>query len=360
MKKLIVALLTLLAISAFAVVETWEFEAVADTYVVYHHIDYVVQDITYENFGGEDELKLYRWQDFGNPHYELFLESVLLDFDLSTLDDSVEYTSLSLSMFLTDTVASWMDMIELTTITEPWDEYTVTGADSPAHTYPPTFGIYGSSWVESDIGSYVSADLDPAHISHLLDDASYGIYLEHAPPELYYWYFASRETSNPPKLIVEYDDEASIAPFVAEQNPPDGATGVPLSYYSFSFHVYDEHSGVDTATIDFTVTSSDSKQLSTANETLLVSSTIGNISQRDGKGVITGTLNIDDSDLKDVICNFVLDENLPSDSTITCTVAAGLADNAGNATDTDIVWSFTTAGDSTIEETTWGQIKASY
>lgn len=359
MKKLIVALLTLLAVSAFATVETWEFEAVADTYVVYHRLDGVVQDITYENFGGEDQLKLYRYMDFGNPHYRIHLKSILLDFNLSILDDSIEYTSLTLSLFLTNALALYPAEIWLSTIIEPWDEYMVTGADTP--NYTSTIYTFGSSWDGYDEGTYVSVELEPAYIYTLLEDETHGFILEYSMDawDSLYDYFASRETSNPPILIVEYDDVASIAPFVGEQNPPDGATDVPLSYHSFSFHVYDEHSGVDTTTIDFTVTSSDPMH-STGGETISASSTAENIAKRDSNGVITGILNIDDTDPKDVICTFVPDEDLPADSTITCTVAAGLADNCGNATDTDIVWSYTTAGDSAIEETTWGQIKASY
>jgi len=72
-------------------------------------------------------------------------------------------------------------------------------------------------------------------------------------------------------------------------------------------------------------------------------------------GAITGTLVTDDTDPNDVICTFTPDSNLPAD-TITCTIATGLADDAGNATTADIVWSFDTVG-SAIEETTWGQIK---
>ncbi len=211
MKKLIVALLALLAVSAFATVETWEFEAVADTYVVYHRLDGVVQDITYENFGGEDQLKLYRYMDFGNPHYRILLKSILLDFNLSILDDSIEYTSLTLSLYLTDILELYpADWVCLSTIIEPWDEYTVTGADTPDCT--DTIYTFGSSWWNHDQGTYASVELDPTYIYTLLEDETHGFILEYSIDawDYLYYYFASREASNPPKLIVEYDDSAAI------------------------------------------------------------------------------------------------------------------------------------------------------
>jgi len=69
---------------------------------------------------------------------------------------------------------------------------------------------------------------------------------------------------------------------------------------------------------------------------------------------------IDDSVIWDVVCTFTPDSDLPYSETITCTVAAGLADHAGNETEDDAVWSFETREEPRVTDTTWGQIKALY
>ncbi|MCK4594913.1 hypothetical protein KAU45_10460, partial [bacterium] len=76
-------------------------------------------------------------------------------------------------------------------------------------------------------------------------------------------------------------------------------------------------------------------------------------------GEISGSLDINDDDPNDVICTFDPDDPLPPD-TITCTVAAGLADDLGNVTDSDIVWSFDVIGSGVDDNATWGQIKAEF
>jgi len=138
--------------------------------------------------------------------------------------------------------------------------------------------------------------------------------------------------------------EDLLAPEVSGQVPADGATGVAVNS-DIVFHVTDDCFGVDTSTIAFSV--EDSAKSNGASSSL---SSIGHT------GAITGTLVVDDTDPNDVICTFTPDSDLPPD-TITCTVAAGLADEYGRATASDIVWSFDTVG-SAVEETTWGQIKA--
>ncbi len=138
--------------------------------------------------------------------------------------------------------------------------------------------------------------------------------------------------------------EDLAAPEVSGQVPADGASGVAVNS-DIVFHVTDDCFGVDTSTIAFSVEDSAKSNGVTASL-----SSVGHT------GAITGALVVDDTDLNDVICTFTPDSDLPPD-TITCTVAAGLADDAGNATGADIVWSFDTVG-SNVEETTWGQIKA--
>jgi|GEM_PF-1139474 len=148
-----------------------------------------------------------------------------------------------------------------------------------------------------------------------------------------------------------------VIPEVSGQLPADGATGVAVNS-DIVFHVTDDMIGVDTSTIAFSVEDSAKSSGVTSSLTNLEdtsTSSLVNVGP-EHTGAITGTLVTDDTDPNDVICTFTPDSDLPAD-TITCTVAAGLADDAGNETTTDIVWSFDTVG-SAVEETTWGQIKA--
>ncbi len=148
-----------------------------------------------------------------------------------------------------------------------------------------------------------------------------------------------------------------VIPEVSGQLPADGATGVAVTS-DIVFHVTDDMIGVDTSTISFSVEDGAKAASSTNSLTNIGNTATISLSSRGSTGAITGTLVTDDTDPNDVICTFTPDSNLPPD-TITCTIAAGLADDAGNETAADIVWSFDTAG-SAIEETTWGQIKADF
>jgi hypothetical protein len=143
-------------------------------------------------------------------------------------------------------------------------------------------------------------------------------------------------------LIEEID---GTAPQVTGQHPADGDTDVPAGW-DLVFHATDDMSGVDTSTIVFTCQDSSRSE--------------GGAALRAGgpNGLIPGVLTIDDADPLNVVCTFNPDEPLPAD-TITCTVAAGLADEAGNATDSDITWSFKVHG-ADVTETTWGSIKAQF
>ncbi len=143
-----------------------------------------------------------------------------------------------------------------------------------------------------------------------------------------------------------------VAPEVSGQLPADGATGVAVNS-DIVFHVTDDMIGVDTSTISFSV--EDGAKAASSNTASLVHTSTSSLVNVEHTSTITGTLVTDDTDPNDVVCTFTPDSNLPPD-TITCTIAAGLADDAGNATTADIVWSFDTTG-SAIEETTWGQIK---
>jgi hypothetical protein len=143
------------------------------------------------------------------------------------------------------------------------------------------------------------------------------------------------------------------APTVGGRDPADGATGVDPDI-DIVFHVYDAGVGVDTGSIDFTVQDT---SLMPGNRALSVGSGAAHVGYAPA-GVIPGDLDIDDSDTGDVVCTFDPDDPLPPDA-ITCTVAAGLADDLGNETDEAIVWSFNITGED-VANTTWGAIKAEF
>ena len=145
----------------------------------------------------------------------------------------------------------------------------------------------------------------------------------------------------------------ATAPTVGGRDPADGATGVDPNT-DIVFHVYDPGIGVDTGSIDFTV---EDTSLTPGNRAMSTGSSAVSTGYAP-VGDISGSLDIDDSDINDVVCTFDPEDPLPPD-TITCTVADGLADDLGNATDDDIVWSFNITGEG-VEKATWGQIKTEF
>jgi hypothetical protein len=141
-------------------------------------------------------------------------------------------------------------------------------------------------------------------------------------------------------------------PEVTGMNPDDGEDDVPVDT-TIVFHVVDDLSGVDITTIEFTVEDTSRGHL----RFQLAFSTDG----PSPTGVISGELDIDDIDPLDIVCTFTPDNDLPYADSITSTVAAGLADMQGNATENDYVWSFETEEDpGGLKNATWGEIKALY
>ncbi|MCK4593513.1 Ig-like domain-containing protein [bacterium] len=153
-----------------------------------------------------------------------------------------------------------------------------------------------------------------------------------------YWEDDTGEDYNPPE--------------VTDMSPDDGAEDVPVDT-TIVFHVIDDLSGVDVATIEFTV-----EDTTRGHQCFrLAFSTDG----PSPTGEISGDLHIDDIDPLDVICKFTPDDDLPYAETITCTVPAGLADMLGNETQYDIVWRFTTEEEPPrLSNSTWGEIKTLY
>ncbi len=138
-------------------------------------------------------------------------------------------------------------------------------------------------------------------------------------------------------------------PYVDGLDPDDGEVQVPVDS-TIVFHCKDDISKVETDTIDFSAqdTSLGGSRFVSAGAALSVA--------YDSTRSISGDLDIDDTDEQDIICTFTPDDDFYEGDTITCTVAAGLADSRGNEMEDDFVWTFDTW--SGVEETTWGTIKA--
>ncbi len=145
--------------------------------------------------------------------------------------------------------------------------------------------------------------------------------------------------------------EDYLPPEVTDTDPEDGAEDVPVGMI-ITFHVVDDISGVDVATIELTV---EDTSLNIHGFALALG--VGGPSPA---GPISGELHIDDTDPLDVVCTFTPDSDLPYADTITCTVPAGLADMFGNETHGDFVWDFTTEANPGVKNSTWGEIKALY
>ena len=230
------------------------------------------------------------------------------------------------------------------------------GGDPKTPTGSTLFTITGNSgstswdWFNVDVTS-AGATLTNGQIFHpgwshtstsagvMLDDAKggYSCWLW-----LGSWYDYSAYYTHMMRVVINDD---TSPPYADTFDPPDG--GYALSDTTISFHVRDDDVGVDTPTIYFTA--EDSPKSISQKDTVSLS-----------KGVISGILDIDDSNPNDVVCTFTPDSDLTVWDTITCTLDAGLADTLGNATDSDIVWHFTVIIINSVQPTSLGHIKAQY
>jgi len=155
--------------------------------------------------------------------------------------------------------------------------------------------------------------------------------------------------------LMMYDHQPGDPPYVYGMDPDDGDTGVPVDT-DIVFHCADDLSPVDTDTIDFTV---EDQSLGLGGGALGPDSALAvGWDNRRPAGEISGTLDIDTTDPKDVICTFTPDSDLPVDL-IRCTVAAGLADDKGWETTDNVIWQFST-GNYAVVSTTWGAVKAEF
>jgi len=140
-------------------------------------------------------------------------------------------------------------------------------------------------------------------------------------------------------------------PYVDGMDPDDGETEVPFDS-DIVFHCNDDLSGIDIDTIDFTVQDS----TLSGGRALSAGAALGVLFSP--ARILPGDLDIDDSDLTDVVCTWDGDEDFVEGVVVTCTVDGGLADLNGNELGDDFVWNFDTEG--AVANTTWGAIKGGF
>ncbi len=145
-----------------------------------------------------------------------------------------------------------------------------------------------------------------------------------------------------------YDEDP---PEVTDLDPEDGEDDVPPDS-AITFHLTDDYAGVDISTIEFSIRDEFYRPSSSGIKGALSQSGHSPL------GEIEGDLEVDSTDLHDVVCTFTPDEKLPV-SLITCTVAGSLADRDGNALGDDFVWMFTVDG-AAVDEKSWGEIKGEF
>jgi len=144
-------------------------------------------------------------------------------------------------------------------------------------------------------------------------------------------------------------------PYVCGMDPDDGDSGVPVDT-DIVFHCRHDIHRIDIDTIDFTVEDTSRRPGGMALGSSSASAALQ--AGAHSAGEISGTLDIDDTDPMDVLCTFTPDSDLPVDRII-CTVAAGLSTDHGDVMEEDFVWTFST-GNFSVQETTWGAIKAEF
>ncbi|OGD75231.1 MAG: hypothetical protein A2Y64_04910 [Candidatus Coatesbacteria bacterium RBG_13_66_14] len=208
-----------------------------------------------------------------------------------------------------------------------------------------------NGWKTYDVTDLVQAWTDG-------DYDNYGLLCKGAGSGYYQRWCSKEYGSNAPYLDIDYTVVIpdTTPPFVSNMEPTDGASDMPIDT-DIVFHCEDDESGVDVATIDFTVQDT---SLASGDNTVSPDSHSASVGCAPA-GDIPGTLVIDDGDLLDVICTFTPDDLLPYEDTITCTVDGALADLEANEMGDDFVWTFGTEEEPpNVVNTTWGVIKADF
>jgi len=160
--------------------------------------------------------------------------------------------------------------------------------------------------------------------------------------------------SNTIHYLMEPGEPDTVPPYVTGMDPDDGQIDVPLDS-NIVFECKDDASKINLDTIDFTA-----RDTTLGTGRALHSSGASMSVNFESTRSIAGDLDIDDTDPKDVVCTFDPSDDLNEGDTISCTVAAGLADTKDNEMEDDFVWTFDTEGGTGVTSTTWGAIKADF
>jgi len=288
----------------------------------------------YGPYGSSTELRI---------NSESIQQYPVLEWDLSSLDG---YTINSAIFYVYRYEGSSAIDADVFRVTESWDEATLVFplAHDDATVWASGSAGDPSGWKSFDVTDLVQAWTDG-------DYDNYGILCKGYGAGYYQRWYSKDAGSNHPYLDIDYTEVApdTTPPFVADMEPTDGESDVPIDT-EIVFHCGDDESGVDTATIDFTV---EDTSLSSNDRAIGIGGS--------PNGDISGDLDIDDADLLDVVCTFTPDADLPYEDTLTCTVDGALADLEANEMGDDFVWTFDTEEEPpNVVTTTWGAIKAEY
>jgi len=159
------------------------------------------------------------------------------------------------------------------------------------------------------------------------------------------------------------------SPYVNQQDPTPGSNIYP-DQDTFIFHVVDDGVGVDTSSIIFSIDDQNKGNIENkASTTSSSGSLMGTSGKKNisvvltsNKGVVPGSLDIDDTNINDVICTFDVDDgyDFTVGQTITLNVAAGLDDLLGNATTVDETWNYNVASFESVQAGSLGSIKVKF
>ncbi|MCK4593104.1 hypothetical protein KAU45_01290, partial [bacterium] len=224
--------------------------------------------------------------------------------------------------------------------------YDVGGMDPPPGN-PYSADDYGPYTPESpsDYTVYTYVDLSEEEL--VVEDGTYfnigydntylggQIYYNDYPSWAWYSGYWDPESSWGRTDLIQCRAETFITetdpPYVDGLDPADGDTEVPVDS-PIVFHCKDDDSGIDITTIDFSV------QDTSLSGGLVVSASAALSTHTSPARTLPGDLDIDDTDINDVVCTWTGDDDFLIGEVITCTVAGTLADNQGNELGDDFVW----------------------
>jgi len=315
------------------------FEPVQDSYVASYELWQWIEDELVlieeawkdENYGDSLELHFLAYYIWSTRYVEEAYKDLVIKFDLSTIEPETRVLQAVLKFYCLDYNYYFSVIYDLYLVEDGWEEMNVTFNNKPSKEYIEDGDIYDI--VE---GEYFSIDLPVNVVENWINESNtnFGFYFHMV---IYmaedFLILASRESEYPPllELVLETDDTET--PACAEVFPVDGESEVPPDV-EIEFTLTDDLAGIDTDTIQFTLTLED-ERAPDGQSCVSVGA--------ESNTLIEGSLDIDDEDPLEVVCTFTPDDDLPWGA-YACTVDGSLADLLGKEMGEDYVWTFDTYG----------------